>query len=466
MTTTTSSNAERVVREFTRQAVARVAAVSDIPIQDFEISTNWELGPDGHFRERRVRKPGLWRILQHYQSVPGYRDAVQVLTVDPLIGSHVGRLVGTQLSATRLAADDILWSLLHAMANDEGVFEFTDECFDRKWQELLDFCEAEQILLKLVAPIPCLNTPTLPLRLNDELVIDKLSEAEVTICCQVGVLRPLRPSVPIVTSDLAVGLRKTTWTRKIIRSSNEPLPETDLMSEGSFGRRPTVVDHLAVDDVLSALRLLKEGQVRTSGYVSWVDCHWIGGGVSYTPMGHWPFIGGCGLDEDEIVPLIELWRQLEGSAGRLAFPIHRFNLAFERGLLADRIVDLVIAAESLFLSDIDVHDRGELRFRFALRAAKFIEHPSYSERELFRVMRRAYDIRSSIVHGGSPKATGLPNNDAADLLQFVDGIEELVRLALRKAIGMQERGAQLRKSEFWEAMLLRSDSKPSSHEQA
>jgi hypothetical protein len=34
--------------------------------------------------------------------------------------------------------------------------------------------------------------------------------------------------------------------------------------------------------------------------------------------------------------------------------MHRFNLAFDRGLIADRIVDLVIAAEALFLGDLDV----------------------------------------------------------------------------------------------------------------
>ncbi len=55
-----------------------------------------------------------------------------------------------------------------------------------------------------------------------------------------------------------------------------------------------------------------------------------------------------------------------------------FNLAFDRSLLTDQIVDLVIALESLFLSDLGEKNRRELRLRFALRAAKFIEHPSYS----------------------------------------------------------------------------------------
>ncbi len=119
---------------------------------------------------------------------------------------------------------------------------------------------------------------------------------------------------------------------------------------------------------------------------------------------------------------------------------------------ADRIVDLVIAAESLFLGDLGVQDRGELRFRFALRAAKFIEHPSYGEHDIFRVMRRAYDARSAIVHGGLPKDTRLPDDQSAELPTFIDAIEELVRLALRKVLSMK--GKTVRQVEYWDTLLF------------
>jgi len=145
---------------------------------------------------------------------------------------------------------------------------------------------------------------------------------------------------------------------------------------------------------------------------------------------------------------------LEEGAARFDFSIHRFNLAFDRGLLADRIVDLVIAAESLFLGDLDVQDRGELRFRFALRAAKFIEHPNYSEHDIFRVMRLAYDARSAIVHGGSPKVTRLPDSESAKLPTFIDAIEELVRLGLRKGLSMKEDGKKMRQAEYWDALVF------------
>ena len=206
--------------------------------------------------------------------------------------------------------------------------------------------------------------------------------------------------------------------------------------------------------MLSALRLFKHTQVRTAGYINWTDSPWFSGGTSYRLLLQWPYGGKYELSVDEIPQFLELWHLLEKGAAHFGFSIRRFNLAFDRSLLADRIVDLVIAAESLFLGDLDVQDRGELRFRFALRAAKFIRHPSYSEHDIFRVMRRAYDARSAIVHGGSPKDTRLPDNPSANLSTFIDAIEELVRLGLCKGLSMEEDGKKIRQSEYWDTLVF------------
>jgi hypothetical protein len=168
----------------------------------------------------------------------------------------------------------------------------------------------------------------------------------------------------------------------------------------------------------------------------------------------WPYGGKYELSAGEVPQFLELWHLLEEGNAPFDFSIRRFNLAFDRGLLTDRIVDLVIAAESLFLSDLDEDYRGELRFRFALRAAKFIEHQSYSEHDVFRVMRRAYDARSAIVHGGSPKDTRLPDDQFAKLPTFIDAIEELVRLGLRKGLAMKEAGKKMRQAEYWDPLLF------------
>ena len=131
--------------------------------------------------------------------------------------------------------------------------------------------------------------------------------------------------------------------------------------------------------------------------------------------------------------------------------LRRFNIAFERQQLDDRIVDLMIAAESLFLHDAgSPGERGELRFRLAVRAAKFIESPRYAPRQVFDLMRKAYDVRSQVVHGGSIKNTGLPDKPTATLGELVSAFEDVMRLGLRKTLNER----QIRQTGYWEDLLF------------
>lgn len=450
-----ANDTERVVHDFVRDAVSHLSEKLKDSVAVWEDDSRWERGSDGHFRESKKRMRKLWPMLsdEWLSSLQDYGTCVDYLKSDVVVGPHLDRLVGTKMSASRLEANNILKSLMHAMLDDDGRLAFTEERFDGKWREFVSLFQADRIACKMVSPLPYLVLPAFPLRLNQEIVLDRLNDDEVTPCCQVGVIRPDSLRFPLIYGQIAVGIRKTMYLPKLIRRGDEPQEPPDAGGEGSFGNRPPFRDDLVIDDVLSALRLFKHGQIRTAGLASWTDSFWSGG-TSYRVLGQWPYWGKFELSEVEIPRFLGLWRLLEGGAARFGFSIHRFNLAFDRGLLGDRIVDLVIAAEALFLGDLDVHDRGELRFRFALRAAKFIEHPSYNELEIFRVMRRAYDARSAIVHGGSPKDTSLPDNQSADLLTFIDAIEELVRLALRKGLAMTDDGKKLRQAHYWDELLF------------
>ncbi len=451
-----STETEGVLRDFVRAAVSRLSEALKDQAPEWDVDWRWERGPDGHFREHTKRTRKLWPILndEWLRSLPEYDTCVKHLKSDPVIGPHLDRLVGTDTGATPVEADNILQSAIYSMLDDQGALAFTDERFDREWRELVEFFGAELIAFKIVAPLPRLVVPDFPLRLNNELVLDRLTEDEVSRCCLVGVLRPQSQRFPLIDAGVAVGVRRTMFLPKLIRTGDEPPEQPAAADEGSFGSRPLLRADLLIDDVLSALRLFKHTQVRTTGHASWTDPPWRNTGTSFRVLGQWPYWGKYELSAGEVPLFLELWHLLEEGAARFGFSIRRFNLAFDRGLLADRIVDLVIAAESLFLGDLGVQDRGELRFRFALRAAKFIEHPNYGEHDILRVMRLAYDARSAIVHGGSPKDTRLPDNESAKLPTFIDAIEELVRLGLRKGLSMKEDGKKMRQTEYWDTLVL------------
>ncbi len=455
-----SIQTERVLNKFVCDAVLRLSEALKDSTPEYEDDNRWEHGTDGHFRERKKRMRTLWPMLsdEWLGSLPRYHACVECLKSDPVVGSHFDRLIGTSMSASRLEANNILKSLIYAMLDDEGRLAFTDERFHIKWRGMVGFFDADQIAFKTVAPLPYLAVPSFPLQLNNELVLDRLTDDEVTRCYQVGVIRPISPRFPLIYGEVAVGIRRTMFLPKLIRRVDEPQELPEAGDEGSFGNRPLMWDDIVVDDVLSALRLFRRTQIRTTGHASWTDSYLLEGGTSFRVLGQWPYGGKFELSEDEVPHFLALWRLLEEGTARFGFSIHRFNLAFDRGLLADRIVDLVIAAEALFLGDLDEKYRGELRFRFALRAAKFIEHPSYDEHDIYRVMRQAYDARSAIVHGGSPNETRLPDNQSASLPTFIDAIEELVRLGLRKALSMREDGKKLRQAEYWDTLVFSKSS--------
>jgi hypothetical protein len=455
-----TTQTERLLHDFVRDAVPHLSEAQKGSALEWEDDTRWERGTDGYFHECKKPTRTLWPTLRDkwLRSLPDYQTCVEYMKSDVLVGPHLDRLVGTSMSASRLEANNILWSLMYAILDNKGRLAFNEERFHGKWREWVDFFGADRIAFKMVAPLPYLVVSAFPLRLNNELVLDRLTDDEVTRCYQVGVIRPDSLQFPLIYGKVAVGIRRTMSLPKLIRRDDEPHESPEVGDEGSFANRPLFRDDLVIDDVLSALRLFKHAQICTAGHAGWTDSILLNASTSFRVLGKWPYGGNYELSEDEVPHFLELWRLLEEGAARFGFSIHRYNLAFDRGLLADRIVDLVIAAEALFLSDLGKKDRGELRFRFALRAAKFIEHPTYGEQDIFRIMRQAYDARSAIVHGGTPEVTRLRDNQSPRLPIFIDTIEELVRLGLHKALAMKEDGKKLRQAEYWDTLMFSNPS--------
>jgi hypothetical protein len=442
------------VHELVREAVIRLShGVADLEILFDE--PRLERGPDGHFRPRQERIRSLRQKLSDdfLASLPEYQKCTEQLKADEVIGPHLDNMIGTSASLRRLDVNDVLHFLVHSMLDEQGI-TFTDQNFQLAWAELAAFFTEQTLKFKTVAPLPRLAISTLPLELNAHVVLDRFTNEEMTRCYRVGVIRPASLGYPIIDANIAMGIRQTTSLPKVILQDEQSHEELPAEGEGTFGRRPFLRPDLIVDDVLSTLRLLKHSQIRSAGWASWSDSLWLKGATSYRVLGQWPYGGGCEITNDDIPQFLHLWQLLEEGTNRFGFIIHRFNIAFDRGLLVDRIVDLVIAAEALLLGDLDDRYRGELRYRFALRAAKFIKHPTYTQHEVFQIMRGAYDARSSIVHGGSPKQLRLPNNSSPNLPSFSDAVEELVRLGLHKALSMKADAVKLRNSEFWDQLVF------------
>ena len=74
--------------------------------------------------------------------------------------------------------------------------------------------------------------------------------------------------------------------------------------------------------------------------------------------------------------------------------LYRFSSSYERRVLPDRLIELMIAMEALF-GDKEYH-----RYKIPLRCACMLYPPGTARKEAFTTIRSFYDERSAILHGG------------------------------------------------------------------
>jgi Apea-like HEPN len=111
-------------------------------------------------------------------------------------------------------------------------------------------------------------------------------------------------------------------------------------------------------------------------------------------------LGTYDLPSSEGSAFIELWQSLASprvtKRKPLTTALRRLTFAGERSRPEDQIIDLMIAAEAVFLAG----EMTESANKLALRSAVFLRNDSRSVREVFRHMKRGYNARSRLAHGG------------------------------------------------------------------
>jgi hypothetical protein len=111
--------------------------------------------------------------------------------------------------------------------------------------------------------------------------------------------------------------------------------------------------------------------------------------------------------EDHCLTTTRLFSIFQGLSERtkdaLRLPMRRLNSAMRRISRADRAIDLGIALEALFLSDLD-EDRGEITFRLSLRMARYLRHDSEKRTSVFKTAKKLYGLRSTAIHTGQISA--------------------------------------------------------------
>ena len=198
-----------------------------------------------------------------------------------------------------------------------------------------------------------------------------------------------------------------------------------------------------LEDLMTALRLHKNGRV-VAGLLTLAtfnNSEWtIGGHTSWTSVSSLdffqedPIYNLRHLDVAEINKLlldIRAWRK-DQVLNEIKIALERFHSSYHKSV-EYRIIDQITAFESLYLG----HD-PELRYRLALRAAFLLGGMNKKYREnIFNFMKKAYKLRSNIVHGNNT-----PNKDI--LRPIVIITREFLRQSICKFLFLLSHGNTLK----------------------
>ena len=363
-------------------------------------------------------------------------DLDRALAADPIIGPRLNHPVSSSGAGgqTWQGPSLVVWLVDHAITQ-AGGFDLpapTRDSLTTKWAEAL---RRPSDPITVVVVLSEFAAPSVPILLEPDLEIDELNEQEIAAALMSGAGQGgLSPNDERMVSRV-FGIRSSCESRLFV----DGVPPAEDQPEMAV----RVDARQRAERVLLTLRVFKAGRVGTSGSFEYTRS--LDASVSPVTWTLGPFFGWHAgepyvLTDEELPRFHEFWSALDKVHARpvISGALRRFTFAANRSLPDDEIVDLMIAAEALFLTEMGKQDRGELRFRLATRAAFLLGTTPAERVRLFKFMRCAYDARSVIVHGGVPSEDDLQglNGLPASIHKFADDLEGALRGALQRAIDL------------------------------
>ena len=214
---------------------------------------------------------------------------------------------------------------------------------------------------------------------------------------------------------------------KIERIDTTNMSIIESMSIG-FKQQDNAMNRLF--DLITTLRLYKKGRL-VAGLATLATFHnseWsIGGSANWTPVSNILFFKEepiYKLRQSELKRFITLFKQIRlwrasGILDNVEIALERFHSSYH-GNIEDRIIDQMVAFESLYLGDSQ-----ELTYKLALRVAFLLGKREEQRNLIFADMKKAYSYRSRIVHGNNPPSR-------RELRDIVPKVENYLRQSLRK----------------------------------
>src|SRR2546422_858598 len=367
------------------------------------------------------------------QGLSSYSAMAAAMRADPAVAKHLDTMVGDGAYMARVDIISCIRAfLLHLLVRKNGLTVDAGK-LNALYAGFEDYFHSDHLKKRAISPLTNFEMEADQVELGPGFLLRRLSLQEREAVA--SSLASFIPFPPYIGAGWPTGWEKFTL---------------DLLVEVPkvIGERPPDQPHGGAGQtaserfqtVISALRLFKTGAVDLTS-ISTSSIGWdIFGGFGSTGRMRLPILGTpYTLSMAEGPAFVAFWtnfkKQLVGKHKRVDLAMRRFNLAYERLMFEDRLIDYMIGLEALLLRS---EEQQELGFRLALRGSRLLGHDPNARSGTFSRLRSAYSVRSEIVHGGSVPAEVVIGSTRLPFNLFVDAIADDVRAVMRKMLELTE----------------------------
>lgn len=424
-----SAETLRVIEDAVKNSGATIPVFSEF---------TWQMAgqPPSLFRVP-IGKPNYW-ILAHrldssIKALPSYHLAEKEIQADTVWGCHVNKMVGSSISKHRLSLDGLLIGIPVYSLNAKNNFGLSEQCFDEKVEILEQFFISPTV--EYIKTTPLYGT-TLQgkFSLSDNISIEPLRTDSVLDLLNDGLELPRMfgstymdtvacndfPRAAIITHFSLP--KEAVGDDELQRNSDSLMQQLDRVSSDQ-------------DMVVDLLMLILGNPIRPLGSVMKSRGYMEGTrSIQKNEINNAWALKKKEFVEDDQTRLNELWPIFDGNNKKpfhfLVIAVRRFSQAMTRSSLDDKLIDLMICAEAIFLRV----DKNELRNQLAYKAALLLGKNSVHQKEIFKFFKDAYDIRSQVVHGS--KSFMQNDNDTEKLNSIITKLAEHLQNAILKMLNL------------------------------
>jgi Apea-like HEPN len=362
----------------------------------------------------------ILRYQKQIREFPKFKEYELLMQEDSNFSKHLGKNVGTMVGGARRDAWSFLSHILIKLLNsyqENNVFD--ERLFLKMYNDLETFVDSDAIPELIITPLLNFESEIRNIKIDDDISIRRISDMEKEkFLDNTEDLRLTRLDISQITYVIQykIRIKKVFWD---VREVNTDEAETLDLAK-------------MLGTIITAMRLFKRGAIAFSLITMQplLDLPMLAMSFQF---GHssLPIAYGekYNLGSKEYRALQFFWKFINKVDYENSYPlsisIRRFNFAYERTNVEDKLIDYIISFENLFSKRSDSMD--SVNHKLKLRFSRFLKKRSKDRKELFDDMGKYYTARSQIVHGSNK------DNVMKDLP--IERLEEYIRSSLKLYLG-------------------------------